>query len=542
MKQLLPALLLLPLLIALPETPSPPPIRFRNIAEQAGVRFVVENYPTPEKHLIETMPGGIAAFDYNNDGRTDLYFTNGAPIPSLKKESAKYHNRLFRNDGGMKFSDVTDAAGVAGRGYSMGVAAGDYDNDGDVDLFVAGVYEHILFRNNGDGRFQDVTAKSAIRSDEWAVAAAWFDYDNDGLLDLWIVNYTKWSAKIDRFCGDSVRKLRVYCHPRYFEPIANALYRNRGDGTFEDVSGRTGVAKHLGRGMGAAVADYDGDGYTDVLVTNDVLPNFLFRNVKGKVFEEVALLAGVALPDNGKPISSMGADFRDYDNDGRPDIIIVALFRETFPLFRNLGSGTFSDATYSSKLGPAVVGHSGWGPALADFNNDGWKDLFVSAAHVIDVVDEYDPPAKYREPNRMLVNLGDGSFRDVSAEAGFTVARAHRGNVIADFNNDGKLDIAVSALGEPAELWENVSPGDAPWIRILPQGLKSNRDGIGAEIRAGRQHNHMTTSFGYASSTHAGVHFGNPDSKAAIEVRWPSGRVSKLEGLKQNEQHVVREP
>jgi hypothetical protein len=289
------------------------------------------------------MPGGVAAFDYDNDGRVDILFTNGASIPSLKKDSPKFYNRLFHNEGGMKFRDATAESGLAGDGYSMGVAAGDFDNDGKADLFVAGVHHNALFRNLGNGKFEDVTSKSGIKSDEWSVAAGWFDFDNDGLLDLFVVNYGAWSPAYDRFCGDSSKGLRVYCHPKYFEPRPNQLYRNRGDGTFEDVTAKSGILQHKGRGMSVAFADYDADGLLDVFVTNDNLPNFLFHNLgKGK-FEETALLAGVAVLDHGKPVASMGADFKDYDNDGRPDITVTALNGETFPLFHNDGKGSFHE-------------------------------------------------------------------------------------------------------------------------------------------------------------------------------------------------------
>jgi hypothetical protein len=518
------------------------PVRFRDVAESAGVKFVLENHPTPRKHMIETMPGGIAALDYNSDGLTDIYFTNGAAIPSLKKDAAKYYNRLFRNDGEFRFTDVTAEAGVAGQGYSMGAAAADFDSDGKVDLFIAGVYKNILFRNLGNGKFEDITANSGIKSDLWSVAAGWFDYDNDGLLDLFVVNYAKWTPEWDRFCGDPGKKLRVYCHPKYFEGLPNTLYRNLGRGKFADVTAPTGIGDHVGRGMSVAFADYDADGFVDAFVTNDNLPNFLFHNLQGKKFEEAALLAGVALLDHGKPVASMGTDFRDYDNDGLPDLTITALFRETFPLFRNTGKGAFRDATFSSKLGPASAAHSGWGNAFADFDNDGWKDLFSANSHVNDLVDQFEPTT-YKERNCIFLNQRDGTFREYSAEAGFTLVRAHRGNAIADFNNDGKLDIVVSALGEPAELWENVSAGGAGWLLLKLTGTRSNRDGIGAQVNLASQHNLMTTAVGYASSSHYGIHFGLGKADAGpIEVKWPSGKIQRIAGPGRNRIIEIREP
>ena len=521
------------------------PIRFRNVAESAGVRFVLENHPTSEKHLIESMAGGVAAFDYNGDGLADIFFTNGASIPSLQKDSPKYFNRLFRNEGGMRFTDVTEEAGVAGTGYSMGAAAGDYDNDGHVDLFVPGVFRNTLYHNRGDGHFDDVTEKAGIESDKWAVAAGWFDYNNDGLLDLFVVNYASWSPSYNRFCGDPSRNLRVYCHPKYFEGLTNTLYRNRGDGTFEDVSERAGFAQHRGRGMSVAFADYDNDGFMDVFVTNDNEGNFLFHNRGDGTFEEVGVIAGVALLNSGKPVSGMGTDFRDYDNDGLPDISVVDLANETFPLFRNLGGGLFEDATYHSRLSTLTAARSGWSTGFFDLNNDGWKDLFTTCSHVDDNVQMFQATT-YKQPNAIFANLGDRTFGDVSAQVGedFQVPRAHRGCAFADFNNDGKIDVIVVSLQDRAELWENVSPDPNNWIILKLTGTKSNRDGIGARVRIGDQHNHMTSACGYASSSHFGVHFGlgKREKIPSLEIKWPSGIVQILKGVKTNQILPVREP
>jgi hypothetical protein len=519
-----------------------PPIRFREVAAAAGISFVLENHPTDRKHMIETMPGGIAVFDYDGDGRPDIYFTNGADIPSLEKTSPKYWNRLYRNEGAWKFRDVTEQAGVAGAGYSMGAAVGDFDNDGHPDIFVAGVNRNILYRNLGNGHFEDVTAHAGIQSGEWAVAAGWFDYDRDGRLDLWVVHYAKWSVAEDRYCGDAGRGIRIYCHPKYFSGLANSLYRNRGDGTFEDVTAKAGLAKFPGRGMSVAFADYDGDGWPDVFVTNDNQPNFLFHNLGNGTFEEVALAAGAALRDDGKPVASMGAEFKDYDNDGRPDIFFTALAGETYPLFRNAGKSNFIDATLKSRLGPLTLRHSGWGAGLFDFNNDGWKDLFTANSHVNDRVEVFES-AVYKEANSVFANTR-GVFQDVSAEAGLTLVKAHRGAAFADFDGDGRVDAVVSSLGAPAELWENVSPEPRHWLVLRLRGTRSNRDGIGATIRIGDQYAEMTTTIGYASSGASGVHFGL-DSTAQvpkIEIRWPSGILQTLLDVRADQVLSVTEP
>lgn len=520
----------------------PAPIRFEEEAASGGLNFVLENNPTPVKHMIETMAGGIAVFDYDGDGRPDIYFTNGADVPSLVKTSPKFSNRLFHNEGGMKFRDVTDQAGVAGAGYAMGAAAADYDNDGKPDLFVAGVDRDILYHNLGNGKFEDVTAKSGIVSKGWAVAAGWFDYDNDGKLDLWVVHYTKWSLPDDRYCGDAARGIRVYCHPKYFTGLPSTLYRNRGDGTFEDVTAKAGLAAFPGRGMSVAFADYDNDGFPDAFVTNDNMPNFMFHNKGNGTFEEVGLLSGTALRDHGKAVASMGVEFKDYNNDGRPDLIITALAGETYPVFRNEGKGNFADATDSSKLGAAAVKHSGWGLGLFDFNNDGWKDLFTANSHVNDRVEQFESHV-YREKNSIFVNNG-GTFRDVSDGAGLSLTKAHRGADFADFDGDGRIDAVVSSLQEPAELWHNVSPEAGHWLILRLKGTKSNRDGIGAKIRIGDQYAEVTTALGYASSADWGTHFGlaNVQTVHKIEIAWPSGTKQTLSNVKADQVLIVTEP
>ncbi len=512
--------------------PSIAPIRFRNIAGTAGLNFVLENSPTEKKHLVETMTGGVAAFDFDNDGLADMFFTNGAALPSFEKSSPTFHNRLYRNLGGMKFAEVTAKAGLEGAGYSMGAAVADFDNDGFADLFVAGYKHNILYRNRGDGTFEDITLRAGISSKYWSAAGGWFDYDNDGLLDLFVVNYLDWSPSMDRFCGDPLGKLRVYCHPSHYNGLPNTLYRNRGDGTFEDVSAKSGIATHIGKGMSVAFNDYDQDGRIDAFVTNDTVPNFLFRNLGNGRFDEVALEAGVALTDNGETVSAMGVDFRDIDNDRLPDLIFTALSGETFPVFRNEGGGFFRDFTYPSRLGLASERLAGWSIGIYDFNNDGWKDVFTANSHVTDNIESFSSHEKYRQPNAVFANAGDGTFRDVSAQAGeeFRNPRAHRGSAFADFDNDGRIDVVVSVLGEPAELWQNVSTTENHWLRIELEGTKSNRDGIGSQIRIGNQTNLMTATSGYASASRQGVHFGlgAVEAPPKISIAWPSGTVQQV--------------
>lgn len=530
-------------------------IQFRNHASPAGLNFVLKNSASPRKYQVETMPGGVAVLDYNNDGWLDIYFVNGAELPSMKKTSPQYWNRLFQNKGDGSFTDVTSKAGVSGEGYGMGTAVADYDNDGDPDIFVAGVNRDILFQNQGNGSFRDVTALAGLQAGNpaqgkpWSVAAAWVDYDNDGNLDLFVVNYCKWNTSIDPYCGDSRPGFRTYCYPAKYEGLPNQLFRNRGDGTFVDVSQASGIAQHTGKGMGVAIADFNEDGFTDIFVANDTVPNFLFRNDGRGGFQEVALETGVAVNESGAAVSSMGVDFRDYDNDGRPDLIVTALEGETFPVFRNLGNGFFSDETFPSRLGVGTLKRSGWGLGLFDFNNDGFKDLFTVNAHVNDNIELYNEQT-YRQANAIFANLGNGTFQDVSSQAGadFQARRAHRGCAFADFNNDGNLDVVTTALNEPAELFQNESSAQNHWLTLLLVGTRSNRDGIGAKIKltassGAVQFNQATTSVGYASSSDRRVHFGLAKENVvrSLEIRWPSGTLQVLIDVRADQILTVKE-
>lgn len=509
-------------------------VHFRNVAASAGLNFTHNYSAAGGKYFVESAPGGLAVFDYNGDGRPDIFFTNGAETPSLQKTSAAYSNRLYRNDGNMRFTDVTDAAGVRGVAYSMGAAAGDYDNDGHVDLFVAGAKQNQLLRNRGDGRFEDVTKQAGIASGEWSVAGGWFDYDNDGRLDLFVVNYVQWSPETNRSCGDTAKGVQIYCDPRTFDGLPNRLYHNRGDGTFEDVSARAGIASHVGKGMSVAFADFDHDGRLDAFVTNDTVPNFFFHNNGDGTFKEDALLAGISVTESGRPISSMGTDAEDYDNDGWEDIHVTALAGESFPLFRNDGHGAFIEETRSTGLARMTVKLSGWCSVVADFNNDGWKDIFTANSHVNDRIGDFQSIA-FKQSNSLFLNDAKGHFRDATDAAGLSGAVAiHRGCGVADFNGDGRLDVVVMTLGTPAELWQNDGRSGDQWLIVRLVGTKSNRDGIGARVKVGNQVRTMTTAMGYASSSHAGLHFGlrSAPGPVRVEVEWPSGTKQVVEDVK----------
>jgi len=512
------------------------------VEQPTGIEFVLENSATPQKHQIETMAGGLAALDYDNDGLPDLYFTNGAAQPSLEKTGPAYYNRLYRNLGGWKFEDATDRAGVRGAGYSMGAAAGDYDNDGWVDLFVTGVGRNILYRNRGDGTFEDVTAKAGVTGKLWSIAAGWFDYDNDGRLDLFVVQYCRWDPAREPFCGDPKGAFRTYCHPKYYEGLPNVLFHNNGDGTFTDVSEASAIARHIGKGMGVAFGDYDGDGRLDVFVANDTTPNFLFRNEGNGRFHEAALEAGVAFNDDGRALSSMGVDFRDVDNDGREDLFVTALANETFPLYRNLGGGLFADVTYPSRIGAATLAWSGWGTGIYDFDNDGFKDIFSANGDVNDNTELFSS-RRSRQHNLLLVNRGDGTF----APQTLGPPALYRGAVFADFDQDGRVDVVVTRFHERPLVLRNTAAGNH-WLMLRLEGRRSNRDGIGALVRvtAGgrRQWNRATTSVGYASASDRVVHFGlGRETRASeIEVLWRSGARQVLKDVAGDRYLTVREP
>jgi hypothetical protein len=531
-------------------SPVPAPILFEEVAQRSGVNFVLNNSATPNKNQPESVIGGVALLDYDGDGYLDIYFVNGAALPSLEKQGPQYKDRLYHNNHDGTFTDVTDKAGIGGDGYDIGVAVGDYDNDGRPDLFVASVTRNHLYHNNGDDTFTDVTEKAGVSGGVydgkkmWSVAAAWVDYNNDGLLDLFVSNYVKWEVNKDPLC--MMAKVRSYCSPLHYEELPNTLYRNNGDGTFTDVSAETGIAQHLGRGMGVVIADYDADGFPDIFVANDDSPNQLFHNIGGKRFEEVATAAGVAYTPDGRVVSGMGADFRDLNNDGRPDLWLTALPMQTFPLYLNRGNGTFEMATERTGLAWQTMRMAGWSNVMVDLDNDGWKDLFAARSDVLDTIEEFSS-RRYATPNVVLRNLGNGKFQDVSLTSGaaFQLPAVHRGAAVGDLDNDGRMDVVVAVVNGPAKIFHNITPTTNHWLLLQLRGTKSNRMGIGARIKltadhGSHQYNQATTSVGYSSSSDSRVHFGLGTSKTAkeIEILWPSGIRQVLQNVQGD--HVVQ--
>ncbi len=492
------------------------PASFRSLE---AFHHVLRNSATPEKHQIETMPGGVAIFDFDNDGLPDVFFTNGARQPDLNKSDASYWNRLYRNLGNWKFEDVTERAGLKGIGYSMGASAGDFDNDGFVDLFVTGVERNVLYRNRGDGTFEE----RAFPSTGWSISAGFFDYDHDGDLDLFVVNYVEWDPRKEPFCGDTQAGYRTYCHPKYYRGLANSLFRNDG-GKFVDVSKEAGIARHVGKGMALAFADYDGDGWLDMMVANDTTPNFLFHNERNGTFTEVGLAAGIAYNDDGLALSSMGVDFRDADNDGRPDLFITALANETFPLYRNLGRGLFLDVTYPSKIGQATLPWSGWGAGMYDIDNDGWKDLFTANGDVNDNTESFSS-RKSRQPNAVLWNQGGKTFRAESLPS----PALYRGAAFGDLDGDGAIDVVVTRLNEAPVMLKNESAQGRHWIGFrVPLGTM-----VRIRTAAGEQWNHATAAVGYASSSDPVVHFGLGAEKTVLEaeITFSGGKIRRLFNL-----------
>ncbi|HXE13898.1 MAG TPA: CRTAC1 family protein [Bryobacteraceae bacterium] len=529
---------------------------FADVTSASGIRFVNRSSPTSHKYLIESMTGGVALFDYNGDGLLDIFFVNGAalkdPMPpgaQPDKPSPQFWNRLYRNNGDGTFTDVTAKAGVQGDGYGMGVATGDYDNDGRTDLYVTNLGRNILYHNNGDGTFTDVTARAGVGGSGWSTGALFIDYDRDGKLDLIVTRYVKWNFSMDIWCGERRPGYRAYCHPDQFEPITTLVFHNEGNGKFRDVSEKSGFSQSPGKGLGVAMNDFDRDGWPDVFIANDAVPQQLFRNRGDGTFEEVALQKGAAYDADGRSFSGMGADFADYDNDGWPDIFVNALATQRYSLFHNM-KGTFDYVSDSAGVGGPSMLHSGWGTKFIDYDNDGWKDLFVGQGHVMDNIQLTKPNLRYLEPPLLLHNA-HGKFVDVSGSAGtvFHVPRAARGVAFGDLNNDGWIDAVMNCNNEPPVILENQRVGGGHWIEIDTVGTSSNRDGIGTTIKlvtasGATQYAMVTTAASYLSASDKRVHFGLGVDMTVklIELKWPSGKVQRLANVSADKVVTIREP
>jgi hypothetical protein len=546
--------------IAIAQTAKPPdpviarPGKFTDITSAVGVHFQHSASHTSRKYLLETMAPGVALFDFDNDGRLDIFVTNGAPLadPTPKgtipqKTGPEYWNRLYRQKPDGSFEDVTEKAGVQGVGYGMGVAVGDYDNDGYEDLFVTAYGGNRLYHNNGNGTFTDVTEAAGLGGSGWSSSAAWVDLDNDGLLDLVVVRYVTWDFS-DIWCGPPPPALRVYCHPDSFPPISILAYHNDGNGHFTEVAQKIGLSKPA-KGLGIALADYDRDGHIDILIANDSWPEFLFHNKGNGTFEEVGLAAEVALDGDGRTFAGMGVDFADYNNDGFPDLVVDDLANQMYALYLNNGDGTFNYASYATGISRMTLLHSGWGIRFIDYDNDGWKDILIAQGHDLDTIEKTNPQLHYREPMMLLRNTGKG-FVDVSADSGplFHEAWVGRGMAIGDIDNDGRIDAVVATNGGPLHIIHNETPTSNHWLTLKLVGHRSNRDGIGAEVKLltakGPQWVTASTASSYLSSSDKRVHFGLGAERVArlIEIRWPSGIVQTLKDVSADQFLQVDEP
>lgn len=535
--------LLLAAIVSTPQT-----VTFRDAAKPLKLAYKSNNSYTGRKYFPQPMCGGVALLDFDNDGLLDIYFTNGAELPSLKKSDPSFHHLLLRNLGGGRFGDVTARAGLKGEhlDFSFGVAAGDYDNDGYTDLFIADAGMNALYHNNGDGTFTDVIRGSGLDVKPprtLSVQGAWVDYDRDGRLDLILSNYTFWTPETDKVCKSL--GVEIYCNPRIYPPVPHRLYRNLGNGKFEDRTEASGFAKALGKGMGIGLADFNRDGWIDIFVANDTERNFLYLNQKDGTFKESGILLGVAYNDSGAIVSAMGSDVKDYDNDGWPDVFYNNLMNQIHGLFRNGEGKGFTYVSPSAGIESGSRSYSGWSCGFIDFDNDGWKDIYSANGHVDDVGDDT------RQHDTVLRNLEGKRFSDVSPTLGpdFLARGYHRGSAFGDLNNDGWLDIVVTGLNEKPRILLNSGAAGRHWIGFALTGRKSNRDAVGAEIilttASGRKlYNHVTASVGFMSSSDRRVHFGlgAEDAVNEVEIRWPSGATQRLARPAAGRYHAVTEP
>ena len=530
--------------------PSATAVQYVDVTRKTGISFQHDNAASSEKFLIETMGSGCGWIDYNQDGLLDLYLVNGGAT-RLCRPAQSLRSALYRNNGDGTFTDVTIKAGVAAEGlFGMGVAVGDYNNDGLPDLFVLGYGSCILYRNNGDGTFTDVTAKAGVSNlGRWASSASWFDYDNDGKLDVVIANYVDWSPERNFWCGDRGPGMRSYCHPDVYHGQPPTLFHNNGDGTFTDISLRSKIGLKGGNGLGVVTFDYDNDGWQDIFIANDHMPNYLFHNNRDGTFEEVGYAAGVAVGVDGQFEAGMGTDAADTTGRGRMDLIVTHLDQQIARLYQNQGDSSFEDATFRSKLSYATFRVSGFGTRFLDYDNDGARDLFMANGHVLDNIQKYHAETRYAEPKLMFRNNGNGIFENVSDSLGpdFQVPFVSRGAAVADFDNDGDLDILVSNNGQPPQLLRNDGGNQNNWLQIFLVGTRSNRDAVGTRVKvvAGdlTLYDQRKGGMSYQSAQDPRLHFGLGQRPAvdSIEIIWPSGDTTKLGRTKANQIISVQE-
>ncbi|HUT89720.1 MAG TPA: CRTAC1 family protein [Thermoguttaceae bacterium] len=514
------------------------PIQLRDATGETGIAFVHTDGSSGQRYIPETVTAGLALFDYNGDGFVDVYFLNGAPLRGAETKGPPPRNALYRNEGGWRFTDVTDEAGVGDTGFGLGATVGDYDNDGDQDLFVNNYGPNVLYRNNGDGTFTDVTDRAGVRGgDKVGAGACFLDMDADGDLDLYVANYVKFTYETHLVIYQE--GFPQYVSPRGYPYEPDLLYRNDGDGTFTDVSEESGVGQHAGSGMGMVSADYDRDGDTDVFVLNDVAGNFFFENDGTGRFEEVGLMVGTAYNAYGEELGSMGVDCGDYDNDGWLDLFMTSYQGQMPVLYKNLDGGGFKDVTSATGVGDGSFPHVNWGTGLVDFDNDGDRDVFIACGHLQDNIHRFDDTSAYQVRNILLMNTGDGKFVNVSDAAGdgLLPELSSRGAAFDDLDNDGDVDAVILNSRSRPTILRNDSPTGNHWIQLRLRGVNANRDGVGAQVTvvAGdlTQVDEVHSGRGYQSHWGTRLHFGlgKRDRVDRIEVRWIGQGVDVLEDV-----------
>ncbi len=526
------------------------PVRFVDIARAAGIDFQQDSTATDEKYYLETMGTGVGWIDYDQDGLMDLYLVQSGAT-DIYKPPRPLRSGLYHNNGDGTFTDVTEKAGVGAAGlYGQGVAVGDFDNDGYPDLYVTGYGRAILYHNNGNGTFTDVTEKAGVADKGgWSTSAGWFDYDKDGYLDLVVCNYIEWNPKNNIWCGEHRPGYRAYCHPDNYKGQRLKLYHNNRDGTFTDVSEKSGVGIPEAKGMGVVLADFNNDGWPDIAVANDTWPNFLFINKKDGTFKDVSFTSGIAASEDGKYEAGMGIDAADVDGDGWPDIYVTHLDFELNRLYHNNRDETFDDVTYASGIANKAIFLSGVTMKFLDYDNDGWTDICQANGAMLDNINLYHTEVTYKEPKLMFRNLGQGKFEKVSEQLGpdFMHPTAGRGLAVADFDNDGDIDLAINNRGDSPELLRNDGGNANHWLEVFLIGTRSNRDGVGSTLKLASegftQMKQRQGGSGYMSASDPRIHFGLGQRRSlqSLEITWPSGTVDKLTNVPVDQIITVKE-